>query len=69
VAAALLPIVGLVALDWTGRFERDREETRLFFRALRRGRRDRLAGYRRSLVAEFDRVLADQARDQYPDSD
>ncbi|HYO46294.1 MAG TPA: 1-acyl-sn-glycerol-3-phosphate acyltransferase [Gemmatimonadota bacterium] len=63
-AATLLPIVGLIALDWTGRFERDREEVRLFLRALRRGRQDRLAGYRRSLVAEFDRVLADQSRDQ-----
>jgi hypothetical protein len=62
-AAILLPIVGLVALDWTGRFERDREEVRLFLRAFGRGRRDRLTGYRRSLVAEFDRVLADQARD------
>lgn len=67
-AAILLPIAGLVALDWTGRFERDREEVRLFLRGLRRGRRDRLSAYRRSLVAEFDRVLAYQDRDRFPDS-
>ena len=65
-AALLLPIAGLVALDWTGRFERDREEVGLFLRALRRGRRDRLSAYRRSLVAEFDRVLAYQDRDRFP---
>lgn len=63
-SAILLPVLGFIALYWTGRFDRDREEVLLFLRALRGGWQDRLAAYRHSLVSEFDRVLEDQARDR-----
>lgn len=63
-SAILLPVLGFIALYWTGRFDRDREEVLLFFRVLRRGWQDRLAAYRHSLVSEFDRVLEDQSRDR-----
>ncbi len=65
-AALILPTTGLFALTWTGRWERDRDETRLFLRAIGRERRDRLTEHRRMLVAEFDRVLADRASDRGP---
>lgn len=55
----LAPVVGLAALAWRTRWSRVREDTRLFFRVLGRGRtRERMAERRRTLVAEFDDVLA-----------
>lgn len=60
VAAAFLPLAALAAIAWTGRWERVREEARLFLRVVGRSRdRDRLAGHRRALVAEFDAVIRD----------
>ena len=56
--AVAVPVLGLLALGWRERFERVREDARLFFRVLRHPRgRDRLAAQRDRLVAEFDDVL------------
>jgi len=60
VGAAILPLAGLFALVWTGRWERVREDSLLFLRIMGRPReRDRLAGHRARLAAEFDAVLRD----------
>jgi 1-acyl-sn-glycerol-3-phosphate acyltransferase len=60
VGALALPLLGAVALAWTGRWERVREDARLFARVLLRPRhRDRLAEDRAALSAAFDRVLFD----------
>lgn len=56
-AAVLLPVTGFAALAWHERWNRVREDARLFFRViLRKDRRDRLARDRAALVAEFDAV-------------
>ena len=48
-----------LAHAWRERRNRVREDVRIFLRVLRkRGRVDRLAALRASLVAEFDDVLA-----------
>ena len=55
-ALALIPL-GLIALHWHRRWVRVEEDVRLFKRvARRRGRRERLARMRRTLVEEFDRI-------------
>lgn len=52
------PALGFLALYWRERWDRVREDARLFFRVLRNPRgRDRLAAQRARLVAEFDDVL------------
>ncbi|MBI4410780.1 MAG: hypothetical protein HY561_13810, partial [Gemmatimonadetes bacterium] len=62
VAAPVLPVLGLVALAWTGRWRRAQEDARLFLRVLLHPRqRDRLAAQRAALVAEFDAVARDLA--------
>ncbi len=56
--AAGLPLLGFAALAWTERWERVRDDARLFARVLLHPRRrDRLAEDRARLVAEFDTVL------------
>lgn len=55
-----LPLLGLVAIAWHGRWRRVREDVLLFLRVVTRPRsRDRLAAERRQLVAEFDAVLSE----------
>src|SRR5690606_16535029 len=55
----LAPVLGLAALAWRSRWSRVREDVRLFFRVMgRRRTRERMAERRRTLVAEFDDVLA-----------
>ncbi len=54
-AAIVLPAVGIVALRWRDRWGRVREDTRIFWRAVRRRElRDQLVARRRALVEEFD---------------
>jgi 1-acyl-sn-glycerol-3-phosphate acyltransferase len=58
-AVVAAPLCGLAAIAWRERRNRVREDVRVFLRVLRkRGRVDRLAALRASLVAEFDDVLA-----------
>jgi 1-acyl-sn-glycerol-3-phosphate acyltransferase len=57
-AALGVPALGFLALAWRERWDRVREDVRLFLRVLRHPRRrDRLAGQRDRLVAAFDDVL------------
>jgi 1-acyl-sn-glycerol-3-phosphate acyltransferase len=59
-SAVALPLLGAVALAWTGHWRRVREDARLFARVVLRPRgRDRLAEERARLAAEFDRALRD----------
>jgi 1-acyl-sn-glycerol-3-phosphate acyltransferase len=63
--AAALPALGYVALHWSGRWEKVREDARLFLRLLRQPDRKRqLAAERERLVAAFDAVRADMGRDR-----
>jgi glycerol-3-phosphate O-acyltransferase / dihydroxyacetone phosphate acyltransferase len=56
--AVLAPLTGFAALAWHGRWQRVREDLRLFARVLGRSdQRARLAGERAALVAEFDAVV------------
>jgi glycerol-3-phosphate O-acyltransferase / dihydroxyacetone phosphate acyltransferase len=58
VAALLLPLTGFIALGWHERWQRVREDARLFFRVLtRRDHSERLARDRAALVAEFDDIV------------
>ena len=51
------PLVGLATIAWHDRQSRVQEDVRVFFRAARRSEsRDRLAEFRRSLVADFDAI-------------
>lgn len=62
--AIVLPTFGFVALAWAGRWERVREDARLFRRVVLRPRhRDRLATDRAALVAAFDTVLSEMEKD------
>lgn len=60
VAVALaLPVAGLVALRWRDRWRIVREDTRVFWRAVRRRRlREELVSRRQALVSEFDAVAS-----------
>jgi glycerol-3-phosphate O-acyltransferase / dihydroxyacetone phosphate acyltransferase len=61
-AAVLLIITGFAALAWYERWNRVREDARLFVRVLfRRDRQDRLARDRAALVAAFDDVMTTAA--------
>jgi hypothetical protein len=56
VGSILIPL-GLVAIAWHERWIRVEEDVRLFLKvAFRRDKRDRLAGMRKELVQEFDRI-------------
>jgi 1-acyl-sn-glycerol-3-phosphate acyltransferase len=65
-AAAVLPLLGFVALAWRAHWDRVREDTRLFFRVItRRSTAERLAQQRQHLSREFDEVqtrLAEEPR-------
>jgi 1-acyl-sn-glycerol-3-phosphate acyltransferase len=53
-----LPLLGVAALAWTGRWQRVRDDARLFVRVVLHPRgRDRLAEDRARLAAEFDAVI------------
>ncbi|UCC49524.1 MAG: 1-acyl-sn-glycerol-3-phosphate acyltransferase [Gemmatimonadota bacterium] len=55
--AVVLPVTGLVALRWRDRWRIVREDTRVFWRAVRRrALREELVRRRQALVAEFDLV-------------
>jgi 1-acyl-sn-glycerol-3-phosphate acyltransferase len=55
-----LPILAVTALAWRERWDRVRDDARLFLRVLRHpARRDRLAAQRTRLAADFDAVLAE----------
>lgn len=63
-AAVLLPLTGFAAMAWHERWDRVREDARLFLRVLlRRDRQDRLARDRAALVAGFDAVMMAAAPD------
>lgn len=58
--ALLLPLLGVIALAWSGRWERVRQDAGLFARVVLRPRhRDRLTEDRVALTAAFDRVVRD----------
>ena len=60
VTAVVVPLLGLVAMAWRGRWERVREDVALFVRVLGRPRLRRMLARRRAeLAAEFDRVVAE----------
>ncbi len=55
--ALVLPVTGLVALRWRDRWRIVREDTRVFWRAVRRRTlREELVSRRQALVSEFDLV-------------
>jgi glycerol-3-phosphate O-acyltransferase / dihydroxyacetone phosphate acyltransferase len=57
VAGVALPLLGGIALAWRERWDRVREDARLFFRVLKRGEiAERLAAERAALTAEFDDI-------------
>ncbi|HUP19926.1 MAG TPA: 1-acyl-sn-glycerol-3-phosphate acyltransferase [Gemmatimonadota bacterium] len=61
--AVALPLLGVLALAWAGRWARVREDIRLFSRVVGAPRhRDRLAADRARLAREFDAVLGEIAR-------
>lgn len=56
--AVVLPVAGLVALRWRDRWQRVREDARVFWSCLRqRTLRAEMVARRRALVAEFDRLV------------
>jgi hypothetical protein len=56
--AVALPILGLILHRWSGRWEKVRQDTRLFLRVMRNPRsRDRLREQRAELVREFDEIV------------
>jgi 1-acyl-sn-glycerol-3-phosphate acyltransferase len=60
--AVVLPLLGFAALAWQERWERVREDARLFLRVLSSPRTaQRLAQYRQSLSAEFDAIQRELA--------
>ncbi|HEX6557811.1 MAG TPA: 1-acyl-sn-glycerol-3-phosphate acyltransferase [Longimicrobiales bacterium] len=57
--AVLLPMLGLVLQQWSGRWEKVKQDSALFLRVVvRPGIGDRLAQQRRELVREFEEVQA-----------
>jgi glycerol-3-phosphate O-acyltransferase / dihydroxyacetone phosphate acyltransferase len=55
-----VPLLGFVTMAWYDRWNRVREDARLFFRVLLRSdHRERLARDRSSLAAEFDALIAE----------
>jgi glycerol-3-phosphate O-acyltransferase/dihydroxyacetone phosphate acyltransferase len=59
-AAIVLPVLGVVALRWRDRWGRVRENSRIFWRGVRKKElRHQLVERRRALVAEFDGVARD----------
>jgi glycerol-3-phosphate O-acyltransferase / dihydroxyacetone phosphate acyltransferase len=60
-AAMAIPILGFIALAWRERWQRVREDARLFFRVLsRKDQAERLADTRAQLTLEFDEIAAAQ---------
>jgi glycerol-3-phosphate O-acyltransferase / dihydroxyacetone phosphate acyltransferase len=60
VAAVLAPLSGFGAMAWHDRWQRVRDDARLFLRVLaRRDRADRLAGDRARLIEEFDLLVGE----------
>ena len=57
IAALILPVLGLVLLHWSDRWEKVKQDTALFLHVLAKpGRLDRLKAQRSALVREFDDV-------------
>lgn len=63
--AVALPIAGVLALRWRDRWGMVREDTRLFWRSVkRRDLREQLIGRRKALVSEFDRLALEWQRER-----
>lgn len=63
VSAALLPVLGLLAIAFSDRWGRVREDLRLFRRALgSKDRRQAISELRTELVEEFDKVVVAMER-------
>ena len=69
-AGITLPLLGLITVAWKDRWQRIREDLRLFRRAIRRkGRRKVLAEWRAGLVEEFDRLWEEMQSTRNPSGD
>jgi hypothetical protein len=60
IAAIGVPLLGFITMAWYDRWNRVREDARLFFRVLLRSdHRERLVRERTALAAEFDALIAE----------